>query len=180
VLISAHAGYPQWVDSGADFIEVDIRSNSDGEFIVSHDAPEPGADTVTFGEVLEAAKGHIGLQLDLKEPGREIELVRFALERCPADRLAVTTENNESIAKIKRSFANVRVGLTTIHVDQVNADFISIDQQYLAEDAINRIPVWVWTVDDEKLMQRFMADPRVECLITNRPDLALRLRSARS
>jgi len=40
--------------------------------------------------------------------------------------------------------------------------------------------VWIWTVDDKRLMRRFIADPRVAGLITNRPDRALKLRSARS
>ena len=36
--------------------------------------------------------------------------------------------------------------------------------------------VWVWTVDDTKEIARFMADPRVTTLITNRPDVALEYR----
>ena len=52
------------------------------------------------------------------------------------------------------------------------------DQQYPLRDEGK--PIWVWTVDDANLMRRLMQDTRVECLITNRPDLALQLRTARS
>jgi glycerophosphoryl diester phosphodiesterase len=38
------------------------------------------------------------------------------------------------------------------------------------------MPAWVWTVDEEPAIAQFMADPRVTALITNRPDIALRLR----
>ena len=57
-------------------------------------------------------------------------------------------------------------------------NFVTHDQQYPLPDAGK--PIWVWTVDDPDLMRRLMQDNRVECLITNRPDLALRLRTARS
>jgi glycerophosphoryl diester phosphodiesterase len=40
------------------------------------------------------------------------------------------------------------------------------------------MPAWVWTVDDELNIARFMHDPRVAVLITNRPDIALRFRTA--
>ena len=181
LIVSAHQGYPRWVNSGADFIEVDIRSTSDGTFIVSHDAPRPGAHLVTLDEVLDAARGRVGLHLDLKEQGNEIELVRFVLARCPIDKLVVTTEESESIRKIKRSFPQLRVGLTTRQVDRSDADFVALDQQYATEDALNAgVPIWVWTVDDTKLMRRFIADRRIEGLITNRPDVALKIRTARS
>jgi glycerophosphoryl diester phosphodiesterase len=41
------------------------------------------------------------------------------------------------------------------------------------------LPVWVWTVDRTEEIARFMADPRVTTLITNRPDVALRMRAVR-
>jgi glycerophosphoryl diester phosphodiesterase len=36
--------------------------------------------------------------------------------------------------------------------------------------------LWVWTVDDEEQVAKFMRDPRVAVLITNRPDVAMRFR----
>ena len=70
---------------------------------------------------------------------------------------------------IKQNFPDVRVS---------PIDFVTHDQQYPLRDEGK--PIWVWTVDDPDLMRRLMQDKRVECLITNRPDLALRLRTARS
>ena len=169
MLVSAHAGYPRWLDSGGDFIEIDVRRDARGVIVDAHDPPEPGADHVTFEQILQAAAGRIGLHLDLKEAGFEVELVTRALERFPAYRVVVTPDFEESGRVIKQNFPDVRVS---------PIDFVTHDQQYPLPNEGK--PIWVWTVDDPNLMRRLMQDKRVECLITNRPDLALRLRTARS
>ncbi len=185
LIVSAHRGYPRWLNSGADFLEIDIRRTQGGVIVISHDELQPGDNHVTFDEVLHAAAGRIGLQLDLKQPGYELELVRSALDRLPPEKIVVTTEMDESIHLIKDRFPEVRVGLTSERVEPGPADFIALDQQYANASALNAaerygIEVWVWTVDDRRLMQRFIKDRRVAGIITNRPDLALKLRTARS
>ena len=185
LIVSAHQGYPRLLNSGADFLEVDIRRNKDGVIVISHDEPRPGGKHATLDEVLDAAAGRIGLQLDLKEAGYEVELIRSALERLPPDKLVVTTEMEESIRLIKDEFPEIRAGLTTQRVERNHADFIALDQQYASADTLALaerygIKVWVWTVDDRRLMEGFVNDRRVEGLITNRPEEALKLRRARS
>ncbi len=167
--ISAHAGYPRWLDSGADFIEVDIRRDHRGVLVDSHDRPRRGSSYATYEEILRAAQGRIGLHLDLKETGFEFELVSRALERFAPDTVVVTPDFEESARTIKQHFPEVRAS---------PIDFVTCDQSY----AINfdGRPVWVWTVDEPDAMRRFMSDPRIECIITNRPDWALRLRTARA
>ena len=183
LIVSAHDGYPRWVDSGADYIEVDIRRKTDGVFVVSHDELKRGAKHPTLDEVLDAAAGRVGIQLDLKEVGDELEVVRAALEKC--DRLAVTSPFYESIRVVKDRFPDVLVGLTRQYVEQTDADFIALDQRHATDEALgfcarHSIPVWVWTVDERRLMERLVRDSRVAGLITNLPDRALRLRTERS
>ena len=185
LIVSAHQGYPRLLNSGADFLEIDIRRSRDGAIVISHDEPRPGGKHVTLDEVLQAARGRIGLQLDLKEAGYEVELIRSALERLPPEKLVVTTEMEDSIRLIKEQFPQIRAGLTTQRIEPNRADFIALDQRYASDDALALaerygIKVWVWTVDDRRLMERFIKDRRVEGLITNRPEEALKLRSARS
>jgi len=182
LIVSAHQGYPRWLNSGADFLEIDVRRSKDGVYVISHDEPRPGARYATFEEVLQAAAGRIGLHLDLKEPAYDLDLVGRALARLPRDKLVVTTDDNESIRRVKGHFPGVRAGGG---LEQPDADFISLDQQYATNEKLSVCErsgrkVWIWTVDDKRLMRRFIADPRVEGLITNRPDRALKLRSARS
>ena len=120
-------------------------------------------------------------------------------------RVVVTTGAVESIRTIKEQFPAVRAGLTLgadmkdahawvrvrerlgelfpgPRLKRSRADFVAAHQQMarirlLRYCARRRIPVWVWTVDQEAEIARFMADPRVTTLITDRPDVALRLRA---
>jgi len=185
LIVSAHRGYPRWVNSGADFIEIDVRRNADGVYVVSHDELQPGTEHPTLDEALDAAAGRVGVQLDLKENGDDLEVVLAALGKCPANKLAVTSGLSESIRAIKDQFPDIKAGLTRQHVEETDADFIALDQSYATDEALDfcarhAIPVWVWTVDERKLMKRLIKDKRIAGIITNRPDLALRLRRDRS
>jgi glycerophosphoryl diester phosphodiesterase len=185
LIVSAHNGYPRHLSSGADFIEVDIRRTREGVVVISHDELEGDRRYVSFDEVLDAVCGNIGLQLDLKEHGYEVELITRALEKCTEDQLVVTTHNSESLRGIKARFPDLRTGLTREHPEQTDADFICLDQKYVTNESLSfceqhELDVWVWTVDDRRLMERLIRGGRIKGIITNRPDQALKLRSARS
>ena len=161
---------------------------------------------LTLAELLDVVAGRAGLHIDLKEPGYEAEIVRAVLSRVAESGFVVTTGEVESIRTIKEQFPTVRAGLTlgTDMIDaqawvtvrervselfpgprlkRSHADFVAAHQQLarirlLRYCARRRMAAWVWTVDEEAEIARFMADPRVTTLITNRPDVALRFRSA--
>ncbi|HEV2140641.1 MAG TPA: glycerophosphodiester phosphodiesterase [Candidatus Dormibacteraeota bacterium] len=181
MIVSAHEGYPRWINSGADYIEIDIRRSAEGAFIVSHDEPRPGAKLVTLTEVLDKSRGRVGIQLDLKGEGWELDLI----EETGVDRVVITTPSHASIDTIKSKYPNLKCGLTRQFAEQTDADFLALDQRHVTEDSLElcdryAIPVWVWTVDDKRLMRRLINDWRVHGIITNLPDLALKLRRARS
>ena len=230
-LVSAHRGgqvaagetaaerYRRAIELGVDFVEFDVRRTRDGVTVICHDdctasgravrefayselTHELGAEAMTFDELLDVAAGRVGLHLDLKEPGYEAEVVRAALDRCPVERLVITSGENE-IRAIKQEYPEVRVGLSIgddvrglapwlklrmrlselfprARLERSRADFVAVHQQLadlsmLRYCASHGLPAWVWTVDDEPSMARYLADPRVSTLITNRPDLAMRL-----
>ena len=169
MIVSAHDGYPRLLDSGADFIEVDIRRDASNAIILAHDEPRPNETYPTLDDVLNDI-GRNGLHLDLKEAGFEIELMTRVLHAIPANRVVVTPDFDESVRTIKQQFREVRVS---------PIDFVAVDRDRL--DGFNGTkPIWVWTVDDKRSMKRYMKDARIEAIITNRPDLALKLRRARS
>ncbi|HYL08863.1 MAG TPA: glycerophosphodiester phosphodiesterase [Candidatus Udaeobacter sp.] len=182
-MISAHDGFPRWAGAGADFLEIDVRQASDGVFILSHD--EPAEDAAVPG--LEEALGTgCPLQLDLKEAGFEPELILYVLERLPAEKLAVTTGIDGSIKTVKESFPDVRAGLTLAEeltestwrrIEDCHADFVALDHRFAGSYARRPVRVWLWTVDDELQLERYLEDGWPEAIITNRPDLALRLRA---
>ena len=166
-------------------------------------ANELGPESLTLDELFDLAAGRVGLHLDLKEAGYEADIVRLVLARCPLDRFVITGAD-DVIRTIKEQFPNLRAGLTlgenvtglapwlTVgkrlgelfprrRLERCHADFTSVHHQLararvLAYCARRRMPAWVWTVDEEAEIARFMKDPRVAVLITNRPDIALPLR----
>jgi glycerophosphoryl diester phosphodiesterase len=171
VIVSAHDGYPRWVDSGADFIEIDVRRDPRKKIVLAHDEVRWWKRYVTFDELLHRVDPRVGLHIDLKEAGFEDELVHKALAGRAPEKVVVTPDFESSARAIKAAYKEVRVS---------PLDFVTVDQRYATQEwlAAADKPVWVWTVDDPARMEWLM-DQGVECLITNRPDLALALRSAR-
>lgn len=175
------------------------------EFAYGDLTDELGSEALTLDELLNVAAGRVGLHLDLKGPGYETEIVRVMLDRCSVDEFVITS-GVEEIRTIKEEFPEVRAGLsigddlTSVapwlkvrhrlseifprrRMERSHADFMAVHQDLAVLSALRycehqRIPAWVWTVDDERSIARFLADRRVAALITNRPDVALRLRSA--
>lgn len=175
------------------------------DFAYSDLTEELGGEALTCDELLELAAGKVGLHLDLKEAGYEGEIVRRVLAAAPLDRLVITA-GDDVVRTIKEQFPEVRAGLSLgdellgappwmkvrvrlselfprRRLERCHADFVAVHHR-LAELNVLRhcarhgIPAWVWTVDEEAMIARFMADERVAAVITNRPEIALRLRSA--
>ena len=161
-------------------IEVALGDITKGPTITRYELhPAPGVKL----EKIAALNNNIAAAL--KESGYEAELINHALKKCAPNKVVVTTPDYESIRRIKAQFPEILAGLTRRHVEQTDADFLCLDQQYVTNEALsfceqNNIDVWVWTVDDRSLMRRLVASGRIQGLITNRPDRALKLRSARS
>jgi glycerophosphoryl diester phosphodiesterase len=235
-LISAHQGgrviegvpatdrYRQAIALGVDYVEFDVRRTRDGMTVIHHDdwtksgrgfrdfayddlRDELGSESLTLDELLEVVAGHVGLHLDLKEPGYEAEIVKVMLDRCPVDEFVITS-GVEEIRTIKERFPQVRAGLSIgddlsgvapwlkvrhrlselfprRRIERSRADLIAVHKDLALLSALrygerHHIPAWVWTVDDEPSIARFLADRRVAALITNRPDIAVRLRGLSS
>jgi glycerophosphoryl diester phosphodiesterase len=167
---------------------------------------ELGSELLTLVELLDVVAGRAGLHVDLKEPGYEAEIVRTILGHKSGVRFVVTTGEVESIRTVKELFPNVQAGLTLgtdmrdahawatmterlaelfpgPRLTRSHADFVAVHQQLARIRLLRyckrrRMAAWVWTVDEPAEIARFMADPRVTTLITNRPDVALRLRAS--
>jgi glycerophosphoryl diester phosphodiesterase len=165
---------------------------------------ELGAELMTLDEVIGVVADRAGLHVDLKEPGFEAEIIRAVIVHNPGRGFVVTTGEVESIRTIKAQFPSVRAGLTLgtdlrnahalatfserwselfpgARLQRSHADFVAAHEQLarirlLSYCARRRMDAWVWTVDDEREIARFMADRRVATLITNRPDVAMRFK----
>jgi glycerophosphoryl diester phosphodiesterase len=233
-LIDAHRGecgipglpvaerYVRAIELGVDFVEIDIRRTADGAFVNYHDDFTPSGRTVrdlaypelkaelgielsAVDELVEIIDGRVGLHVDVKEEGYEVEVVRKIQSSFTRSEV-VFTSGDDPIRAIKDRFPNARTGLSLgddlngvapwlkvgVRLSELfpgsrlrhsRADFIAVHKdaaraRVLAYCAKAHVPAWVWTVDDESEIARFMRDPRVAVLITNRPDVAIKFRTA--
>ncbi len=131
------------------------------------------------------------------------EVVRAALDRSALDKLVITGEGT-TIRTIKEQFPQVQAGLSIGaeitglphweklgvrlselllrgRLQRCHADFVAVHERLAGLTVLSYcerhgVPAWVWTVDDEPGIARVLADRRVTALITNRPDIAIRLR----
>ncbi|MFC4905800.1 glycerophosphodiester phosphodiesterase [Actinomadura gamaensis] len=152
-------------------------------------------------EAMEIIAGRARGHLDLKERGCETELVEMAEAAFGPDGYVVTTRDVGSIRQIKRAFPRARVALSVgrslwergAHRDFApvrairasGADLVALNHRLARVGVLGQIaragfPAMIWTVNGEPQMRRFLADRRVEVLITDHPARALELRAATS
>lgn len=150
------------------------------------------------------ADGGLGAHLDLKEVGYEAEVVGL-VERLVGDRYVATTLEDDSVRAITSRFPHATTALSlgrdvtgltaakalavrraelfpAARLTACRAGGIAVHHELarhgLLEVAAQRgLAAWVWTVDDDVLLQGFLGDPRVTALITNRPRRAAELRA---
>jgi glycerophosphoryl diester phosphodiesterase len=228
--ISAHGprtgtieAYARALETGADYVEFDIRRTADGELAAFHDPrtrrgevlaaigyprlcelagyPVPRvADVMTL--IAGKATGH----LDLKDTGGEEKVVEMALDILGPGNFVVTTLEDQSVAAIKARFPAVpvalslgrdlkevpRAGRAATRLSELfpirrlracRSDYVAVHRRLAAAGVLARchragIKTMVWTVDADAEIRRWLADPRVAVLITNRPADAVAMRSA--
>lgn len=167
---------------------------------------ELGAGALDYAELLALAKGRVRLHVDIKEIGSEEAVVAPLLAGWAPREFVITTLEDPSVIAIKRLHPEIRIGLSlgrdveheplwvrarvrlselypARRVASCGPEFLAIHRRLarlrvLEYCSRRAMPAWVWTVDDEPGLSSFLADRRVETIVTNRPDLALRLRNA--
>jgi glycerophosphoryl diester phosphodiesterase len=175
---------------GADAIETDVRRAPDGRLVLAHDPlPEqPSPELVELGDLVAMAEGRIRLDVELKEPGYEQEVLDTLTPR--PEGLLVTSFLPEVVTAVRRLDPTVRTGLILgpwdespdrfARADGCGADVLLphvdlLDDQ-LRDEAVRRHQrLIVWTVNDRDVLRRLIADPVVGCVITDVPDVALAL-----
>ncbi|HEY8482895.1 MAG TPA: glycerophosphodiester phosphodiesterase family protein [Spirillospora sp.] len=221
--ISAHrrdeaglSGLSAAAESGAEYVEIDIRRTGDGRLVVHHDPHLAGLPLkrLTYDRVQELSSRPVPLaseamriiggraqgHLDLKERGTELEAVELAIDAFGRTGFVVTTREVLSLVQIKRTFPGVRTALSVgrnlwergvAHdfaplrlIRKAGADMAAVNHRLARVGVLRQcgragIPAMVWTVNAEPVMRRFLGDPRVAVLVTDRPDVALKLRDGR-
>jgi glycerophosphoryl diester phosphodiesterase len=167
-----------------------------------------GYEVPLLQDVMQLLAGRAAGHLDLKETGYEEEVIKLALVAFGPDDFVATTLEEASIVAIKRSFPEVRTALSLgrhrreisrahwlgvrtgelfplSRIRRCGADWVSVNYRLARLGVLracqrNGIGAMVWTVDSDALIDRFLADHRVEVLITNRPQHALARRATLS
>jgi glycerophosphoryl diester phosphodiesterase len=228
--ISAHApragtieAYARALETGAEYVEFDIRRTADGELAAFHDARTrqgealgaisyarlcalAGYEVPRVADVMALIAGKAAGHLDVKDTGGEERVVQLALDILGPGNFVVTTLEDESVAAVRARFPGVPTSLSLgrdlsevprsrwaatrlselrpiPRLRACRADWAAVNRRLaragvLAQCHRAGIRTMIWTVDDDAEMRRWLADPRVTVLITNRPADAVALRSS--
>lgn len=157
-------------------------------------------------EVLDLIAGRARVQLDLKEIGYERRVIDLAHDRLGRGNVLVSTLEEESVRAVKHDFDDLPVGLVLgreltglarlrwpwarwgelrplRRVRRCGADWV-VTHHALARAgglrlcAREGLPVAVWTVNADRMIDRMLSDDRVAMVITDRPRFAATRRAA--
>ncbi|KAB8195776.1 glycerophosphodiester phosphodiesterase [Nonomuraea phyllanthi] len=147
-----------------------------------------GFEVPRIDELMTFLGGKLKGHLDVKEPGYEAEIVDMALAAFGPDDFVATGIEDAAIPAIKAAHPEVVVGLSLgrnrvpalnelfpiARIRACGADWVAVRHDIARMNALRAcarhgIGVMVWTVDEPALMDLFLADPRVDVLISNLP-----------
>jgi glycerophosphoryl diester phosphodiesterase len=228
--VSAHGpragtidAYVHALETGAEYVEFDIRRTSDGELAVFHDDRTRQGDVLSaisyarlcdvagyevprVADIMALIAGKAIGHLDLKDTGGEERVVGMALDRLGPGRFVVTTLEDESVAAVRARFPEVPAALSLgrdlaevprtrwaatrygelrpmRRLRACRADWVALNHRLAGAGVLAQchragLKTMIWTVDDDAGMRRWLTDPRVTVLITNRPADAVALRAS--
>jgi glycerophosphoryl diester phosphodiesterase len=152
-----------------------------------------------FIEAVELCRGKIKLDIEIKEEGYEDLIIAIVLKQLHYSQFVIKSFNDSSIIKIKRIDPKIKVGLLIgrlppkniwhlsifqifpeYRIFRTGADFISPNYRLLRFGFLwrmNRIgkEVYIWTVNKEPLLTKFIANRQISAIITDRPELAIQI-----
>jgi glycerophosphoryl diester phosphodiesterase len=216
------AAFERAIASGADWLELDVQENADGEVIVEHDrdfmrsagvrlevwraksaeiaeldigssfAPEfAGQRVPTLREVLELSKGRVGVFIELKYYGRDVNLehkvVDLVEETGMVSDVVIMSLNYEGLRKTAALRPEWTYGLLNAvalgDLTRLEVDFLALTSGATTVPLIRRahkrgLDVYPWTINDPVQMWVMMSRG-ADGIITDRVLLANRIKEIR-
>ena len=176
------------IESGADFVEVDLNFAADGTPVLSHDKPK-GGETL-YKDALEVLKKNpkVEFNLDVKSTDNLKEAFAMAERAGVADRIFFSGVKEEFVAEFKkqcpkaRFYYNVNVDRRTDidklirRAKEIGALGLNLNYKGASDRLVRKcheagLLVSVWTVDRKKDIDR-MKKLGVDAIATNNPPLA--------
>jgi len=146
-----------------------------------------------LAEVLELVAGRVMIDVELKEDGYVAEVMATLARQLTPDRYVVTSFRDAILPAVKRSVPEARTGLLVAarlrlrelerRTRQTRVDFLAAHIGLARRGILgwaddHGLPVWLWTVNDPRLLRRLATDDRVGAVITDRPERALAMFSS--
>jgi glycerophosphoryl diester phosphodiesterase len=155
----------------------------------------------TVEEILDLTEGKIKIDVEIKEEGYENDLIELVANHFGRDEFVVTSYNDSSLETIKHNYPWIKAGLILgqqkpenyigtrfselfpiKRCNNARADFLVPHFKLLKFGFLNRAkrknkPVYVWTVNEEEKIRKFVSEKRVDAIITDRPDIAVAIRN---
>ena len=206
------------IELKVEMVEVDIRQTKDSQIVCFHDPDiqgelirdldyseiiEKDSQIPTLEQVLWSAKGKIGIEIELKEPGYELEVVSIARDYFNYDKFVLKSFHPQVVHRVKEIYQKIFAGLlvgsafsleqlfftlkeafTCTNFKQTNADFISpyykiFEAGWFSRFTRNNVPIQVWTVNDVESI-RTLINQQVHSIITDIPEVAIGIRESLS
>ncbi|OXM85553.1 glycerophosphodiester phosphodiesterase [Paenibacillus rigui] len=150
----------------------------------------------TLEQVIETASDRIKLNIELKNNGHQQRLAEATVELLEKHHFekncTVTSFDKALLRKVKQQNPNIKTGLiadkkpssaasleefmSSPDYDVISAAYPMVDQQFVSSASAHHKQVYVWTVNDPKLMET-MRDLNVDSIITNQPEQLIQLLS---
>ena len=121
------AAFEAAIAAGADAIELDVRRTTDGVLVVHHNASRRGVlvsmqtysalvrrsrhQPPLLDAVVDQCAGRIALDVEIKEPGHEAEVLELVSSRFTRDQLLFTSFEESVISTVKQLDPGARCGL---------------------------------------------------------------------
>lgn len=163
-----------------------------------------GYEVPLAADVMRLIAGKASGHLDLKETGGEDVIIAHALEILGPGNFVATTLEDASVAAIKARFPEVPVALSLgrnlgempwlsrfparrrelyplSRIRACGADWAAMHYRLARAGVLRQchrdgIKAMIWTVNDDQAIGRWLADPRVDVVVTDRPVHAAMLR----
>ncbi|HEY2267314.1 MAG TPA: glycerophosphodiester phosphodiesterase [Streptosporangiaceae bacterium] len=167
---------------------------------------QAGYEVPRVADVMALIAGKAIGHLDLKDTGGEERVVELALDLLGPGRFVVTTLEDESVAAVKARYPEVPAALSLgrdlagvprtrwaatrygelrplRRLRACRADWVALNHQLAGAGVLAQchragLQTMIWTVDEDAGIRRWLTDPRVTVLITNRPADAVALRAS--
>jgi glycerophosphoryl diester phosphodiesterase len=210
------AAFSAAVAMGVEGIELDVRRTADGVLVIAHDAMVGGltvADCThaelaagvptlcTFREALSVIPPGCVLDVEIKLPGIEAEVLRELATGRQSGAFVVSSFHDGVVARVKQLDPSVKAGLIlgegrpkdgirsrlselfpTRRLGMCRADFVVPHWRLLRFGFLRRVArhgcsAWVWTVNEPRRTKRLFRERALAAIVTDRPLEAMRLRA---